>query len=155
MSSTSRWRAPVTGAVAGLAVAAAVVGPSALASGSKSASGQAGAKRAHAADASCTTSAAGAKAPAGNSGPGPGPFLDAVAQLKQAGTITDAQARVIDADIQAGSIDPQQLVASGTLTSAQMHAVADRLGAVKRGLAAAMNQGSPAPGAGQGKAPQG
>ncbi|MBV9417512.1 MAG: hypothetical protein JO363_21180 [Solirubrobacterales bacterium] len=155
MSSTSRWRAPVTGAVAGLVVAAAVVGPSALASGSKSAAGQAGAKHAHATDASCTTSAAGAKAPAGNSGPGPGPFLDAVAQLKQAGTITDAEARIIDADIQAGSIDPQQLVASGTLTSAQMQAVADRLGAVKRGLAAAMNQGSPAPGAAQGKAPQG
>ncbi|MBV9000465.1 MAG: hypothetical protein JO304_15495 [Solirubrobacterales bacterium] len=145
MSSTSRWRAPVTGAVAGLVVAAAVVGPSALASG----------KRAHATDASCTTAAAGAKAPGGDPGPGPSPFLDAVAQLKQAGTITDAQARVIDADIQAGSIDPQQLVASGTLTSAQMQAVNDRLVAVKRSLAAAMNQGSAAPGAGQGKAPQG
>lgn len=162
MSATSRWRAPVTGAVAGLVVAAAIVGPSALASSGNSPSRQAsrghaasalaGAKRAHATDASCTTSAAGAKAP--DPGPGAGPFLDAVAQLKQAGTITDAQARVIDADIQAGSIDPQQLVASGTLTSAQMQAVNDRLVAVKRSLAAA-NGANGAPGPKQAKPPQG
>jgi hypothetical protein len=173
MSSTpSRWRALVTSAVAGLVVAAAVLGPPALASGSDSPSRQAsrahsaseqasrgraasalaGAKKAHAADASCTTSAVGAKAP--DPGPGLGPFLDAVAQLKQAGTITDAQARAIDADIQAGSIDPQQLVASGTLTAAQMQVVNDRLVAVKRGLAAA-NGDSGATAPAQAKPPKG
>lgn len=163
MSSTpSRWRAPVTGAVAGLVVAAAVLGPSALASGGHSASGQASggnaasapgaARKAHASDASCTTSAASAKVPGADPGPGPGAFLAAVAQLVHDGTITDAQARILDADIRAGSIDPQQLVARGTLTSAQMRAVDDRLGAVKRSLAAA-NQGSRGPGDGQAKAP--
>jgi hypothetical protein len=164
MSSTARWRAPVKGAVAGLVVAAAVVGPSALASGGHSASGPASdghaasapaaPKKAPATDASCTTSEAGAKVPAWDPGPGLGPFLAAVAQLAQAGTITDAQAHVLDADIRAGSIDPQQLVASGTLTSAQMEVVNDRMVAIKRGLAAA-NQRSGGPGGGQGKAPQG
>jgi hypothetical protein len=77
-----------------------------------------------------------------------------VAQLVQAGTITNAQAQVLDADIRAGSIDPEQLVAGGTLTSVQMNAVGDRLAAVKRSLAMA-NQGSGSPGAGQAKAPQG
>jgi hypothetical protein len=163
MSCTSRWRAPVTGAVAGLVVAAAVLGPSALASSGHSGSDQAsraraatlaGAKRAHASDASCTTAAAGAKAPGQDPGSGSAPFIAAVAQLVQNGTITDAQAHVIDADIQAGSIDPQQLVASGTLTSAQMQAVNNRLVAVKRGLAA-QSQASGGPPAGQGKTPQG
>ena len=164
MSSTARWRAPVTGAVAGLVVAAGIVGPSALASNSHSAPRpsagghvarrQAAPVKAPATDASCTTSAAGAKIRGSDPGPGSGPFLAAVAQLAQAGTITDAQARVLDADIRAGSIDPQQLVASGTLTSAQMQVVNNRLVAVKRALAAA-SQGSGGPGGGQGKAPQG
>jgi hypothetical protein len=58
-----------------------------------------------------------------------------VARLVQAGTINRTQAQVLDADIRAGSIDPRQLLASGTLSSTQMHAVDDRLTAVKRSLA--------------------
>jgi hypothetical protein len=77
-----------------------------------------------------------------------------VAQLAQAGTITDAQAHVLDADIEAGSIDPQQLVSSGTLSSAQMQAVGDRLASIKRSLSPAKLD-SGAPGSGQTKAPQG
>jgi hypothetical protein len=74
-----------------------------------------------------------------------------VAQLVQSGTINTAQAHVLDADIRAGSIDSTQLVASGTLSSVQMQAVSDRLGAVKRSFASA----SPDSPAGDGKAPQG
>ena len=95
-----------------------------------------------------------ARAAAPSAGPGPGPFLAAVAQLVQAGTITDAQAQVVDADIQAGSIDPQQLVASGTLSSAQMQAVNDRLVAVKESVRPA-NQDNGPPGGSTGKTPQG
>jgi hypothetical protein len=140
-SRAKRWRAPVTGAVTGLLVAAAVAGPSALAAGGGAAKPPAAAKTATASGAACPAPATSAevKERAGGSAddPSPAPFFAAVAQLAQAGTINDHQARILDADIQAGSIDPQQLVASGTLSSAQMQAVMDRLGAVKRSLGVA------------------
>jgi len=155
MSSTAnRWRAPVTGAVAGLVVAAAIVGPSALASGGPAAPAPAATNAARASAAPCSAAQAKARASgskAAAAGPGPGPFLAAVASLVQAGTIDASQAHVLDADIQAGSIDPDQLVASGTLTSAQMQAVSDRLAAVKQGLASASQDSR----TGQAKAPQG
>lgn len=145
----SRWRAPVTGSVAGLAVAAAIVGPSALASGGGSAkpptAGNAAHKVAHVSDA---TAAKAKRAGGQSAGPGPGPFLAAVAQLEQAGTINAAQARVLDADIRSGSMDTNQLVANGTLSSAQMQAVNNRLIAVKRSLAPAGSAPSACTGAG-------
>jgi hypothetical protein len=64
--------------------------------------------------------------------------------MVQAGTIDQAQARVIDADVHAGRVDPDQLVSSGTLSRAQANTVMERLGAVKRSLA---------PGAGAGAQP--
>jgi hypothetical protein len=124
-------------------VAAAVVGPSALASGGAAAPSRPAAKTATASGTDCGAPAAapGAKVPNGPSaGPGPAPFLAAVTQLVQAGTINDSQARILDADIRAGSIDPTQLVANGTLSSAQMQTVTDRLGAVKRSLASGPQQ---------------
>ena len=149
-SPQSRWRAPIIGAVTGLLVAAAVIGPSALASGGATTpASDTTASTQTTASTPTTTSAptidcnapppgAQAKVPGGPSaGPGPAPFLAAIAQLVRAGTIDDAQARVLDADIRSGSIDPNQLVANGTLNSAQMQAVMDRLGAVKRSLAPA------------------
>ena len=65
----------------------------------------------------------------------PHQFLAAMAQLQQTGTISAAQARTLDADIESGSIDPKKLVADGVVTAAQMKAVNDRLIAVKMGLA--------------------
>jgi hypothetical protein len=126
------------GAVTGLAVAAAVVGQSALASGGNTHTPRGTAKAATASGPACAAPAGapGAKVPGGASaGPGPGPFLAAVAQLVQAGTINQHQADVLDAGIRAGSIDPDQLVANGTLSSAQVQTVMERLGAVKRSLA--------------------
>jgi hypothetical protein len=133
-SPASRWRAPIIGAVTGLAVAAAVVGQSALASGGNTHTPHAVAK---AATASGTGSGCGAPAGSKDSsaGPAPTPFLSAVAQLVQAGTINQSQADILDAGIRAGSIDDQQLVSNGTLTSAQMQAVDARLIAIKRSLA--------------------
>lgn len=118
---SSRWRAPVTGALAGLATAAAVVGPTALASGGDSST-------------PCASPPA-LKAPAPDRGPGDGPFLAAVAQMQQAGTITAAQARVLDTDLRIGRIDTDRLVNDGTFSAAKMHTVIDRLGAIKRSLA--------------------
>jgi hypothetical protein len=110
----------VTGAVAGLAVAAAIVGPSALASGGGGASGAATTKR----------------AAAGAPGDAQAPFFAAVSDLVRAGTIDAAQGRAVDERIRAGSMDPGQMVASGVLTASQMAAVNDRLIAIKRGVAA-------------------
>jgi hypothetical protein len=143
--------------VAGLVVAGAVIGPSAFASGGDAAAPCAG-KTAHLSDAAARKLAAAkaagpsSKAAGPSAGPGPGMFLEAVAGLERAGTINAAQARILDADIRAGSIDPQQLVANGTFSAAQMRAVSDRLVAIKRSLATA-NGGAPAPGAGQRKGP--
>jgi hypothetical protein len=124
-SSRRRWRAPAIGAVAGLAVAAAIVVPSAIAAGGQSAGSCAATKS--------TRAIASSRAPAGG---GASPFIAAVARLEQAGTIDASQARVIDADIQSGSIDPDKLVADGVVTAAQMKAVNDRLVAIKMGIAA-------------------
>jgi hypothetical protein len=128
-SSRRRWRAPVVGALAGLAVAAAIVGQAALAD-----SGGGSAPPPHA-------KPAGAPAPGGV----PHQFTDAVAQLVQAGTINAAQGRAIDAQIETGSMNPQQMVSRGVVTAAQMAAVNDRLIAVKKSLASQ----APPPGTGK------
>ena len=135
--SASRWRAPVTGAVTGMVVAAAVVGSSALASGGAPAP-QRAAKIARASIDCASAANAGVKGP--SEGPGDAPFLAAVAQMVQAGTVDQAQARVLDADIRKGRIDPDVLLANGTLSQAQANTVMERLGAVKRSLAPGAQQ---------------
>jgi hypothetical protein len=64
--------------------------------------------------------------------------------MVQTGTIDEAQAHALDADIRKGRIDTDQLVANGTLSQAQANTVMNRLGAVKRSLAPAAGQ-SPSP----------
>jgi hypothetical protein len=134
----NRWRAPVTGAVTGLVVAAAVVGSSAFASGGGAPAPQTGAG----ASIQCGNQAAsgGVKSPSQGPPESDAPFLAAVTQMVQAGTINQAQASVLDADIRKGRIDPDQLVANGTLSQAQADAVMTRLGAVKRSLAPGAQQ---------------
>jgi hypothetical protein len=146
----------VVGAVTGLAVAAAIVGQSALASNGSSSRHPAAKPAARAAATAAATAAAqGAK----------NPFVAVVAQAVQAGTINAAQARVLDAHILAGSMDPNAVVAAGVLSAAQMQTVNDRLIAVKKGLASQSHgsaiEGKPAPpaqvscaaaGSGRGKA---
>jgi hypothetical protein len=107
------------GAVAGLVVAAAIIGPAALADSGGNGGTPAKAKP--------------AAAPAPNGVPGQ--FLNAVAQLVQAGTIDAAQGRALEAQIETGSMDPGRMVARGVVTASQMAAVNDRLVAVKKGLA--------------------
>jgi hypothetical protein len=55
-----------------------------------------------------------------------------LAQLVAAGTIDDQQAAAIQAEANAGSIDPKQLVDSGIISDTQMRVVADRIDALKR-----------------------
>ncbi len=143
-SSRRRWRAPAIGAVTGLAVAAAIVVPSAIASSGPSAGPCVAAKSAQAADASSSSSSSGKH---GTPAPGgvPHQFLDAIAQLQQAGTITAAQAQTLDADIESGSINPKQIVADGVVTAAQMKTVNDKLIAIKMGLADQAHAGDAQP----------
>jgi hypothetical protein len=127
-SGRKRWRAPVIGAMAGLVVAGAIVGQSALADSGSNAGTAANAKAASA-------PAVNKQAERPAQGDAPDQFFNAVAQLVQAGTISAAQGRAVDAQIQTGSMDPQQMVSSGVLTASQMSAVNDKLRAVKESLA--------------------
>jgi hypothetical protein len=65
-------------------------------------------------------------------GPLQNPFEAAVQRLVDGGTITPAEAAVVGAQIEHGSVDPKVLVDSGALSDPQMRAVATSLGAVKR-----------------------
>ncbi len=132
-SSARRWRAPAIGAVTGLAVAAAIVVPSAVAAGGQNAGPCLASKSARANVAAPATAGTAAGA---HTGTVPSEFPAAIAQLQQAGTINATQARTLDAGIESGSINPKQLVDDGVLTAAQMKTVNDRLVAIKMGLAA-------------------
>jgi len=137
LAGTGRWRAPAIGAATGLVVAAAIVVPSAIASGGQS-SGACPAKSARALVASGAVVGKPAPPPPGSV---PHQFVDAVAALQQAGTITAAQARTLDAAIESGRIDPDKMVADHVLTAAQMKTVNDKLIAIKMSLAQAAHGG--------------
>lgn len=134
-SSRARWRAPAIGAVTGLVVAAAIVVPSAIASSGTSSGPCVAGKAARA-----MAAAHGKPAPP-PPGSVPHQFLDAIAQLQQAGTITASQAQTLNAAIESGSIDPDKMVADHVVTAAQMKAVNDKLIAIKMSLAAAAHPG--------------
>lgn len=55
-----------------------------------------------------------------------------LAGLVTAGTITQQQADAVQAQANAGSIDPKQLVQQGVLTDAQMREIANRIDVLKR-----------------------
>jgi hypothetical protein len=67
----------------------------------------------------------------------------ALERLVSAGTITQAQADAVQAQVEAGSVDPQTLVANGTVSDAQMRAIDEALGQVKRSFADANGAGKP------------
>jgi len=137
-SSRARWRAPAIGALTGLAVAAAIVVPQAIASSGPSSGQCVAGKLARA------VAAHDAKPAPPPPGSVPHQFTDAIAQLQQAGTITAAQARTLDAAIESGRIDPDKLVADHVLTADQMRTVNDKLIAAKMSLAAAAHPGASA-----------
>jgi hypothetical protein len=57
---------------------------------------------------------------------------DALTHLVSNGTITQTGANAVQQQANTGSIDPKQLVQSGALTDAQMHAVATAIDQVKQ-----------------------
>lgn len=65
-------------------------------------------------------------------------FLNAIQRLVNDGTITAAEARVVDREIVAGRVDTDSLTASG-FTPAQLQAVQTALGSTKAALAATMH----------------
>ena len=132
----ARIRYTATGAVAALAVAGAIAGTAALAA------------RPHAKSRGHTAVATGPATKTPASGvpdktqvPRPPvdhqPFLDAIRQLVDNGTITAAEAEVVDREIVAGRVDTDTLASSG-FTAAQLPAVQQALGNAKRALATAV-----------------
>ena len=65
-------------------------------------------------------------------------FLNAIQRLVDNGTITVAEAQVVDREIIAGRVDTDSLTASG-FTATQLQAVQDALGSAKSTLAASMH----------------
>lgn len=130
-----RLRYTATGALAALVVVGAIAGTAALAAKPAAHTPR------HALVANCnaTKSAApGVKDKSGAPEPpaNPQPFLADIQRLVDNGTITAAEAQVVDREIQAGRVDTDSLTAAG-FTPAQLDAVQHALSSTKRGLASA------------------
>jgi hypothetical protein len=127
-----RLRYTATGALAALAAAGAIAGTVALAAGPPAQTHR------HAAVASGSTAKTPGSPLAKTQVPPPPvnhqPFLDAIQSLVDNGTITAAEAQVVDGEIVAGRVDTDTLAASG-FTAAQLDAVQQALGNAKRALA--------------------
>jgi polyhydroxyalkanoate synthesis regulator phasin len=117
-----------------LVLAAAAVALVAVSGGSVVLAGNNGTKPSSSDVAATTAPVAATTAPAAGQS---NPFDAAVQALVEDGTINQAQAGALRRQIEAGTIDPLELVATGVLTAAQMQAVETRLGAVKQSLGAA------------------
>ena len=130
---SARLRYTATGALAALAAVGAIAGTAALAAKPPAKT------RDHVAATNCaaTTKAPALPLPDKTHAPqqsaNPQPFLNAVQQLVDNGTITATQGQAVDRELQEGRVDTQTL--SG-FTQAQMQAVEQALGNTKRELAA-------------------
>ena len=135
-SRSARLRYTATGALAALALVGAVAGTEALAARPPAKAHGHAAMAQHAltktpSPASPGPGKTGAPPPAVNQQP----FLSAIQQLVDSGTITQAQAQVVDQQIQAGRIDTDTLTG---FTQAQVDAVGQALAHVKQTLAASV-----------------
>jgi hypothetical protein len=136
----ARLRYTAAGAAATLAVVGAIAGTAALAAKPSAHTP----RRALVANCDATkTAAPGVKDKTGAPEPpaNPQPFLDDIQRLVDNGTITAAEAQVVDREIQAGRIDTDSLRAAG-FTQAQFDAVQQALSSTKRGLASAAHNTS-------------
>jgi hypothetical protein len=131
---SARLRYTATGALAALVVAGAIAGTAALAAKpSAKAHG-------HAAVATGSTKTPPRGMPSKTNAPQPAvnhqPFLNAIQQLVDNGTITATEGQAVDREIVAGRVDTDTLASSG-FTQAQLQAVQQALGNAKRALAPA------------------
>ena len=80
------------------------------------------------------TAGAATQAPAPGAGGGPvvAAADAALEQMAANGTLSRTQADAIEAQVNAGSIDPKQLVNDGVVTDAQMRTVANAIEQIKR-----------------------
>lgn len=139
MKSPVNWRQTAAGALVALAAGAVVAGSSALGAGNGrstptviSQTGKGGSAPVGVPPGGITKT----RGMGGNRTSGSNPeFTAAVTRLEQSGTIDQAQARAINAQLSSGSIDLQQLVTDGTITAAQMQAVNNAFIQVKMSLA--------------------
>lgn len=137
---SARLRYTATGALAALVLVGAIAGTAALAAKPAPHTPR------QAAVANCDT-----KEPAGpgvkdNTGApepkaDPQPFLNDIQGLVDNGTITAAEALLVDHEIEAGRVDTDSLTAAG-FTPAQAQAVQQALSSTKRGIATAAHGGS-------------
>ena len=137
---STQLRYTATGALAALAVVGAIAGTAALAAKPSAHTPR------HAVVANCDatkTAAPGVKDKTGAPEPkaNPQPFLDDIQRLVDNGTITAAEAQVVDREIRAGQIDTDSLTSAG-FTPAQLQAVQQVLTSTKRGLASAAHSTS-------------
>lgn len=115
---SARVRYTATGALATLAVVGAIAGATALAA------------KPHA-----KTPAASVPGKTHTSQPGSTqPFLNAVQQLVNAGTITEAEGQALNSEIQTGRVDTNTLASIG-FSAAQLQAVQEALANTKQALA--------------------
>lgn len=131
-----RVRYTATGALAALAAAGAVAGSVALAAGS-----QANGSKDETTTMGVVTKTPAAPLPTNTQGSEPNSgqlFLNAVALLVSNGTITAAEGRTLDAEIQTGGVDSEALAASG-FTQQQLQVVQQTLGGVKESIANAVH----------------
>jgi hypothetical protein len=128
----ARLRYTATGALAALAAAGAIAGTVALAANP-------GAKaHGHAAVATAgVTKTPGSPVPDKTEAPQPAvnhePFLKAIQQLVDDGTITATEGQAVDREILAGRVDTDTLASSG-FTQTQLQAIQQALGNAKRAL---------------------
>jgi hypothetical protein len=139
----ARLRQTATGAVAALASVGAVAGTTALATNSHARPHRHAIHRhATAADGS-TTKTPTSGVPDKTQAPQPAvnhqPFLDAIQQLVDNGTITATQGQTVDGEIVAGRVDTDTLASSG-FTQTQLQAVQQALGDAKRALLPSVNR---------------
>jgi hypothetical protein len=129
----ARIRHTATGALAALAVVGAIAGTAALAAKPRpNAHGHAAVARGAAIKA--PTSPVPDKTDAPKPAVNHQPFLNAIQQLVNDGTITATEGQAVDREIQAGRVDTGTLTSSG-FTQAQLQAVEQALGNTKRALA--------------------
>jgi len=129
----ARLRHTATGALAALAAVGAIAGTVALAATTHAKT------QGHATVANCPsktpTSPAQDKANAPQPPVNHQPFLNAIQQLVDDGTITATEGQIVNREIVAGTVDTDTLTSSG-FTPAQLQAVQQALGNAKRALAA-------------------
>jgi len=134
ISPKGRRRALAVSSLVGLAIGAGVIGPGAFASAKVGAPTISKSPNPTVEQGS-NGPAHSARADARHAGKHPGQAaaaaVAAVQRLVQSGAITQAQASAVEAQIEAGSVDPGQLVSSGVLTAAQMRDVVEQIAGAK------------------------